>query len=257
MPATPFLLLRLEAPLMAFGGPMVDQIGRTRPFPGQAQITGLLANALGWDHRDFAALQVLQARLRFAAAVVDVGEMFRDYQTVDLGQRHLSGTGWTTRGRPEHRAGASADTTHIRYRWFVADGRVLVALTLVPAEPAPDLADLAAALRHPARPLFIGRKPCLPTAPILLAELEAVDASAALRVGLERLAADDERLTGRQSVRTALDVEMDGRWPVPDTGSGRVDSERIVDGRDWRNQLHDHERPVHRFRLDVREGVLP
>lgn len=257
MAPTHFVLLRLEAPLMAFGGPMVDQIGRTRPFPGQAQITGLLANALGWDHRDFAALQALQARLRFAAAVVDAGQIFRDYQTVDLGQRHLTGTGWTTRGRPEHRAGASGDTTHIRYRWFVADGRVLVALTLVPADPAPDLKDLAAALRHPARPLFIGRKPCLPTAPILLCEVEAVDASAALRVGLDRLATDDARLTRRRSERTAFDVEIDGRWPLPDTGSELVDSERIVDGRDWRNQLHDHERPVHRFRLDMREEVLP
>ncbi len=47
MQATEFLLLRLEAPLMAFGGPMVDYIGRTRSFPGQAQITGLLGNALG------------------------------------------------------------------------------------------------------------------------------------------------------------------------------------------------------------------
>jgi CRISPR system Cascade subunit CasD len=64
MPDDPasFLVLRLEAPLMAFGGPIVDQIGPTRSFPGQAQITGLLGNALGYHHHDADALEALQRR---------------------------------------------------------------------------------------------------------------------------------------------------------------------------------------------------
>ena len=39
---------------------------------------------------------------------------------------------------------------------------MVVALYLDPPENVPTLADLAAALVEPARPLFLGRKPCLP-----------------------------------------------------------------------------------------------
>ena len=40
--------------------------------------------------------------------------------------------------------------------------RVTVALRLRPEEETPTLDDLADALQEPKRPLFIGRKPCLP-----------------------------------------------------------------------------------------------
>ena len=235
MPGAGFLLLRLEAPLMAFGGPVVDFIGPTRRFPGQAQITGLLGNALGCRHGDAAALEGLQARLRLAAAVLRPGELLRDYQTVDLGQPHLAGTGWTTRGRAEARDGASSLGTHIRHRWHLADACVLVALTLVPASEPPRLDDLAAALNHPARPLFIGRKPCLPTAPILLAQVEATNALDALRQGIACL-----DMTGMYL------VELDQRLAGPAAGPGE-ETERIVDARDWRNQMHTGERAVRRF----------
>ena len=45
-----YLLLRLEAPLMAFGGTMIDANGPTLDFPITSLVTGLIANALGW-HR--------------------------------------------------------------------------------------------------------------------------------------------------------------------------------------------------------------
>ena len=40
------LVLRFDAPLMSFGGVMVDQHGVIDRFPGTAMLTGLLANAL-------------------------------------------------------------------------------------------------------------------------------------------------------------------------------------------------------------------
>jgi CRISPR-associated Cas5-like protein len=43
----PILLLRLEAPLMSFGGVAIDYRGVTRTFPGCAMLTGLITNALG------------------------------------------------------------------------------------------------------------------------------------------------------------------------------------------------------------------
>lgn len=247
---TPFLLLWLEAPLMAFGGPLVDFIGPTRRFPGQAQVTGLLGNALGWRHGDTDALAALQARLRLAAAVLRPGEMLRDYQTVDLGQPHLAGTGWTTRGAPEGRDGASSGGTHIRHRWYLADACVLLALTLEPLDEAPDLAALDAALLHPARPLFIGRKPCLPTAPIRLGPVEAANVADALRRGAARLA--DVGVRFGQDVQVEGDARLAG---LPGHGAdggvegGSDDAERLVDGRDWRNGMHTGARAVRRGTL--------
>ena len=46
------LILRLEAPLMAFGGETIDNLGVVRRFPSASMLTGLLANALGWLMRD-------------------------------------------------------------------------------------------------------------------------------------------------------------------------------------------------------------
>jgi CRISPR system Cascade subunit CasD len=232
-----FLLLRLEAPMMAFGGPMVDAIGPTRRFPGQAQICGLLGNALGYHHEDAAHLEALQARLRLAAALVEPGERLRDYQTVDLGRPHLVGTGWTTRGTLEKRAGASGETTHIRQRWYLADACLLLALALEPEAEPPTLDALCDALLYPARPLFIGRKTCLPTAPLVLGLAEAVDAPTALRDAASRLAEADARLGRRRHAET-MEMEVDARL-LPGAAV-----ERLVDGRDWLNQMHTRERGV-------------
>ena len=109
------LILHLQAPLMSFGSPQVDQIGPTARFPTISQITGLLANALGYKHGDFDRLQALQERLSIASALVREGEELQDYQTVDLGQTHLRNPAWTTRGRTEHRAGGPGRTVRDTY----------------------------------------------------------------------------------------------------------------------------------------------
>jgi CRISPR system Cascade subunit CasD len=266
----PALILRLEGPLMAFGDIQIDQHGRTRRLPGLSLITGLLANALGWRHADAGRLDRLQDRLQIAALLVDEGQDLHDYQTVDLGQRHLVDTGWTTRGRREDRAGAASTArgTHIRFRHHRADAAVLVAVRLDPPGEAPSLDDLAAALDTPARPLFIGRKPCLPSAPLLLGRAEAGRLVDALRQGFALLAAEGERaqalhLRARRVPHPPDDgtgLRLAAEWPAaegpaapgpdgPDTPLDRI--ERLVDRRDWRNQFHGGERLVRTGRIAV------
>jgi len=89
--------------------------------------------------------------------------------------------GWTTWDRPEGRGGGNKTNTHIRQRDYWADRIQLVALMLEPADEAPDLDALLQALNEPARPLFIGRKPCIPSAPIAYGITEASSLEAALR----------------------------------------------------------------------------
>lgn len=175
------LLMRLEAPLMSFGTTAVDHRRPVQPWPAASMLTGLLANALGWQRTHATQLDRLQARLRWAARIDRAGVMLEDFQTALLSQRD---EGWTSRGVVEKRGGSSTtfDSPHLRYRDYRADASVLVALRLEPADEVPTVADLAEALERPARPLFIGRKGCLPAARIGCGLVDADDAMHAVCV---------------------------------------------------------------------------
>ena len=159
------LVLRLESPLMSFGGETVDSIGVTRWFPQASTLTGLIGNALGWQRTDGPLLQHLQSRLVFAARIDREpahDQHLRDFQTVALGAKDV---GWTTRGMPEGRR-SSSDTLkqhHLRFRDYLADASLSVAMRLDPGHVDPTIDRVAEALDRPERPLFIGRKHCLPT----------------------------------------------------------------------------------------------
>lgn len=166
-------LLRLEGPMASFGTEQIDNVGPTGAFPGRSMISGLLANALGYDRTEADRLGDLQRRIRHAVREdVTPGHMI-DYQTVDLGQRHVSEYGWTTRGTIERRAGMNGAGTHIRHRHYLTDGSFLVALRLLPSGSGPQFDELVEALRRPSRPLFIGRSCCVPTRRIYEGEVYA------------------------------------------------------------------------------------
>ena len=180
-----WLTLRINAPLASFGGPIIDAYGTIDDAPAQSMITGLLANAMGWDRKDHAKQSDLQRRLVTATLWpnADASNKLVDYQTAQIG---FDDEMWTTRPHPrdvENRKASAKETfagSHQRWRHYHQDLQVFVAMTLDPPDTAPTLDDLAAALQHPARVLFIGRKPCLPSAPIYDGELEADSPRAAL-----------------------------------------------------------------------------
>lgn len=178
--AVEHLLLRLEAPLMSFGTTAVDHRRPVQAWPAVSMLTGLLANALGWQRSDVQALGALQARIRWAARIDRAGTMLNDFQTAQLSKNDK---GWTTRGQVEARDGGpdSYKSPHLRYRDYRADASVLVALRLEPAQQLPTLQDLAGALDRPMRPLFLGRKACPPATRISLGVVLADDAVAAVR----------------------------------------------------------------------------
>ena len=175
-----WLVLRLTAPLMSFGAVAVDHVGPSWAWPGRSMLTGLFANALGWDWTDRAVHQRLQDRLVHAAAAIRPGEILTDIQNAQLAKLDR---GWTTRGQPEGRTGASYDAPHRRRRDYLADADLLVVATLQ-GDGAPDLDAIADALDRPARPLVLGRKPCLPSGPLARGEVTASTAHAALAEAL-------------------------------------------------------------------------
>lgn len=239
------LILRLDAPLVSFGGPVVDNRGVTQDFPGLALLTGLLGNALGYEHRDAEALGRLQRRLRYAVRRDRRGSFLRDYQTVDLGQPFLSGGGWTTRGRAEGRAGGTAsEKTHIRLRDFIADSLYTLVLTLAPPQEPPDLDALERALREPERPLFIGRKCCLPAAPLLAGRLQA----SSLRQALAQV---PPAPLGRRDDGPEL---LEAWWPADEGGEQDSRLVEITDERDWAHQIHSGRRVLRHGRVLVQES---
>lgn len=232
---TQVLLLRFDAPLMSFGGVVVDGHNGTDAYPYRGMLVGLVANALGLERTDAAAHEALQARLHYAARIDRPGTLLVDFQTVDFSARGTMSdtTAWTTRGALEPRKGGGAgDGTHIRERHYWAGAVLTVALALTSPEVSPTPGELGAALRVPARPLFLGRKCCIPSVPIWLGEIEAPS----LRHALES--------TPRLAVRPAGSASETPRglpavWPR-DEGFDES-RERLLlraEDRDWENAIH-------------------
>lgn len=222
------LLLRFDAPLMSFGGVQVDENNTTETFPGLSLLTGLLGNALGYDHREAVRLDRLQQRLRYAVRRDRKGRQIRDYQTVDLGQDFMR-EGWTTRGVPGRRDGSSSAKTgtHIRRRFYWADSLYTVAITLEPANESPTLTECAEALQTPQRPLYLGRKPCVPSTPLFLDHFS----SSNLREALLQVP-----LPPRADPEGALLAW----WPEEEQTPAHAPGRRLAvyDQRDWTNRVH-------------------
>lgn len=153
------------------------------------------------------------------------GQRVRDFQTAQLGG---GDRGWTTRGRVEGRAGGAATylSPHIRQRDADAGARVLVALRLTAAEQAPDLDAVAAALDSPERPLFIGRKPFVPSRPLRLGFVEADTIHDALVAGLALLPG------------VAEDPEVRAQWPAAEGVPDNAREEELTDERHWPAGVH-------------------
>lgn len=209
---------------MAFGAVAVEAHGPVEDMPVPSMVTGLMANALGWDRIETERLQRLQDRLVLAVRRDREGERILDFQTAELAH---DDRGWTTSGTPEGRAGGAGTYLgkHIRRRWFDADSAVTVALRLDPATEAPTLAEVAAAIDRPARPLFLGRKPCLPASRLVLGFAEAESCYAAL---------------AQAPLAEHSEAEPRGFWPREE---GPVtDARRHLYGRRvWRSGVHGGE----------------
>lgn len=230
------LVLRLAAPLIAFGGEAIDNRGVIRDFPALSMVTGLLANAIGLDRGDDQHHNRLQQRLRMGTVLEPGAHRLQDFQTAQLAK---SDRGWTTWGTPEGRDGGAATYLgpHLRYRDYHADLSGWVALRLEPAEETPTLEEIATALDRPARPLFIGRKPCLPTGRLVQGWQESTGVLAALQAIV-----DQQSDGGEQGWRA--------QWPDGEGSlSGGEQLLDLCDERNWTSGVHGGWRPV-------REGLL-
>jgi len=248
-----FLVLHLQAPLVAYGDVMIDQRGPVRSLPAASTLTGLLGNALGYRREDSARLGRLQERLTFGCRQDIPGERFTEYQTAELFRED---EGWTTWGHVEDRGGGSWSKgpdgrdrmTHQRWRQHDVGSVVTVVLTLDPADEEPDLARVAAALDEPFRPLFLGRKSCLPDTYLSRGVIESPGVWEAL-CGLPL--AQAKVVTRQREVRATVLVSLPEGTEAP-AGFREV---RLSERRNWMAGIHTGEEA--RWLGDVPVEVFP
>ena len=215
--------------MMSFGAPIVSEEGLIQPFPALSMMTGLLANALGYDRREPKKHEQLQQGLSYAVREDLPGEKIVDYQTADLGQSYLQAkskggsVAWTTWGHLDQRGSGNTATTNIRNREYWVDARYTIALHV---ETLP-MKDICQALKKPERPLFIGRQPCLPGVRMYQGMVHADSPADALH-NPDTLAKD---ANGNVLPPTRIWYESEDGTPY-------------TDARDWNNQIHVGERFV-------------
>ena len=137
------LLLRLAAPLQAWGADSKFETRKTAREPTKSGVIGLLAAALGLRRDETEPLTRL-AGLRFGVRVEREGQLLVDF--------HMA--------RNEEK-----DRSYVTYRHYLEDAVFLVGLE---SEDTALLQELAEALTHPVFPLYLGRRACPPTLPLCL-----------------------------------------------------------------------------------------
>lgn len=134
------LLLRLAAPMQAWGSDSRFEVRRTGREPTKSGVIGLLAAALGRSRAD--SIDDL-CQLRFGVRVDQEGQLLRDFHTAHQGTK----------------------TAYVTQRYYLCDAVFLVGLE---SEDEEWLQELDRALQSPVYPLFLGRRSCPPTLPLTL-----------------------------------------------------------------------------------------
>lgn len=145
----PTLLLRLAAPLQSWGGSSKFETRTTEKMPTKSGVVGMLAAALGLSRNaDLSRL----AELKFGVRADRGGDVMIDFHMAH--QKEYYTAGESTKKNYVHRT----------IRHYLAD-----AVFLAGFEGSEELLkELEAALLNPRFPLFLGRRSCPPTLPIVL-----------------------------------------------------------------------------------------
>lgn len=141
------LLLRLSAPLQSWGSNSLYDRRETDSMPTKSGVIGILAAALGVKREELKqSKEVLAelAKLHFGVRVDLAGTKVEDFQITQMGNKINS---------------------NLSYRAYLSDAIFLVGLC---CEDAGYLKKLEYALKNPQFPLFLGRRACPPTQPLVL-----------------------------------------------------------------------------------------
>ena len=146
------LLLRLAAPLQAWGAEAKFDARQTWREPSKSAVLGLIAGAMGIRREDAERLRKLEERTAFGVRVEQEGTLLRDFHTV----KSYKSRGAALKNK--------VDKAYLTERYYLCDAVFLAAIEA--GEPL--LHEIDEALRHPAFPLYLGRRSCPPLPPVSL-----------------------------------------------------------------------------------------
>lgn len=212
-----YLIFRLYGPMASWGEIAVGESRHSAAHPSRSALIGLLGAALGLERDDDAAQRALTEGYRFAVKVESAGTPLRDYHTVQA-PRTMKNVRYRTRA--QELANRQVLGTLLSEREYRCDALAMVAVEAL-ATAQWTLEALAAALRRPVFPLYLGRKSCppaLPLAPEVMqaASLREVFATWPSRWNLSelRLRPEDERYCWEDGMEAGM---------VPDMQTMRLD----------------------------------
>lgn len=197
-----FLLFQLRAPLAAWGEVAVGEYRPSANYPSQSALSGLLAAALGIWRSDEESLSRLASGYGFAIGLQNQGQLLRDYHTAQVASQSLLKKAPHSIRYDELNFPRQALSTILSTRDYRQNFSCVVAVQALANAPYA-LADLAQALSTPTFTLYLGRKSCPPSAPLLPQVMTADDVLTALN----QYYADLEQK--HSAYRQALDL----RWP--------------------------------------------
>jgi len=170
------LLLYLEAPMQSWGTRSRWDIRETGAEPTKSGVIGLIGCALGLKRHD-PDLELLDRKLIFGVRVERPGTIATDYHTVTGYHRAADGglkfKGGTNAIKNFEKALAYEEYTVLSFRDYLYDAAFLIALSSDDENLLFQIAGhsennrWAGTLTKPHWPLYLGRKSCVPSRPIL------------------------------------------------------------------------------------------
>lgn len=162
--ANSVLLLWLEGPMQSWGTRAHWDVRDTGLEPTKSGIIGLLGCAMGLERGD-PELERLDCEILFGVRVDRPGVVSTDYHTVTGYHRTAAGEFKHGKGTAKSLAKAMEhdESTIVSPRNYLHDAVFLVGLGASPGR----IQSLRDALSSPKWPLFLGRKSCVPSRPVL------------------------------------------------------------------------------------------
>ncbi len=134
------LLLRLAAPIQAWGDESKYDIRGTKNEPTKSGVIGMIAAAMGY-RRDSEEINEIAEKLRIGIRVDQPGIIIRDFHTA-----------------------RTVKHTYTTQRYYLCDACFMVGLE---SDDLQYLNQIKEALKYPVFPLYLGRRSCPPELPIV------------------------------------------------------------------------------------------
>ena len=226
----PVLLLRLAAPIQSWGDSSAFNRRDTAGQPTKSGVVGLLAAAQGRARTDPIADL---CELSFGVRVDQAGTQLRDYHTVS-DYRGIPLPSASLNAKGVQKPTGPAKYTHVTQRFYLQDAVFLAAVR----GPGALIDALRDAVQNPAFPLALGRRSCVPTQPLLLADAAQPTITAALENTPWLISKHTkEELRRRRKLGTSV--------TLPTTVETRDDDETSPEGTTGHHRLDTvHDQPV-------------